>query len=274
MAIGIRDQPLTTIGIIPARYASQRLPAKPLIDLLGKPMVQRVYEQAMKARKLDRVIVATDDRRIEQAVKAFGGDVLMTPADLRSGSDRVAAVAKSLAADMYVNIQGDEPLIPPGLIDEAVETLERDSGAVVGTMARRLESPADLSNPGVVKVVFDRRGHALYFSRSPIPHVRDESDLTRWPSSAVIYKHVGIYVYRREFLLRFAIMEESSLERAEKLEQLRILEAGETIAVGTTVHDSIPVDTPADIDRVLQILKSSASPSPSKSVLKDSSHGS
>lgn len=267
---------MTTIGIIPARYASQRLPAKPLLDLLGKPMVQRVYEQAMKARKLDRVIVATDDRRIEQAVKAFGGEVLMTRADVVSGSDRVAAVAKSLAAELYVNIQGDEPLIPPALIDEAVETLERDSGAVVGTLARRLESPDDLSNPGVVKVVFDRRGHALYFSRSPIPHVRDENDLSRWPSSAAMYKHIGIYVYRREFLLRFALMEASPLERAEKLEQLRILEAGETIAVGTTLHDTVPVDTPADVERVLHILKSSPLHLSSSSFVpsKDSSHGS
>lgn len=262
---------MPTIAIIPARYASQRLPAKPLIDLLGKPMVQRVYEQAAKAKMVDRVIVATDDRRIEQTVKAFGGDVIMTPGDIKSGSDRVAAVAREIPADVYVNVQGDEPLIPPELIDQAVKTLERDAGAVVGTMARALETPADLANPAVVKVVFDRRGHALYFSRSAIPHVRDEADPKRWLSSAKFWKHIGIYVFRREFLLRFALMEESPLERAEKLEQLRILEAGETIAVGTTTHDSIPVDTQADVDRVLNILRSSH---PNTVLSKDSSHGS
>lgn len=262
---------MAVIGIIPARYASQRLPAKPLIDLLGKSMVQRVYEQAAQAQAVDRVIVATDDRRIEQTVKAFGGEVMMTSGDIRSGSDRVAAVAREIPADVYVNIQGDEPLIPPGLIDQAVSTLERDPGAVVGTMARKLDSPEDLANPAVVKVVFDRRGHALYFSRSAIPHVRDERDQKRWPSSATFWKHIGIYVFRREFLLRFALMEESPLERAEKLEQLRILEAGETIAVGTTTHDSIPVDTQEDVDRVLGILRSQK---PNTVLSKDSLHGS
>jgi 3-deoxy-manno-octulosonate cytidylyltransferase (CMP-KDO synthetase) len=261
---------MNIIGVIPARYASQRLPAKPLIDLLGKPMVQWVYEQARKARRLDRVLVATDDARIERAVKAFGGEVLVTSAEIKSGSDRVAAVAQSVPGDLYVNIQGDEPLIPPELIDEAVDALLNDREAVAGTMARKLDSAEDLNNPAVVKVVFDRRGHALYFSRSAIPHVRDQNDHMRWLSSAPVYKHIGIYVFQRDFLLRFATMEESPLERAEKLEQLRILEAGETIAVGTTGHDSIPVDTQADVERVAQILKSSSL----KSVLsKDSAHG-
>ncbi len=258
------------IGVIPSRYASQRLPAKALVDLLGKTMVQRVYEQAMGAMMLDRVIVATDDARIENVVRSFGGEVVMTSPDIPSGSDRVAAVAKVVQGDIFVNIQGDEPLIPAALIDQAVNALVRDSAAVVGTAAKRIQSHEELSNPAVVKVVFDRHHHALYFSRSVIPHVRDKQHQSEWPSAAALYKHIGIYVFRREFLLEFSAMGESPLEKAEKLEQLRILEAGRIIAVAVTDHDSIPIDTQDDVERVLEVLKSSAT----LHLPKDSLHGS
>ena len=258
------------IGVIPSRYASQRLPAKALVDLLGRTMVQRVYEQAKKARTLSRVIVATDDARIESVVKSFGGEVVMTSPDIASGSDRVAAVAEKVQGDIFVNIQGDEPLIPPALIDQAVQGLVKDPPAVVGTAAKRIQSADELSNPAVVKVVFDRNGHALYFSRSVIPHVRDKQHQAEWPSAAAIYKHIGIYVFRRDFLLEFSAMGQSPLEKAEKLEQLRILESGHKIAVAITEYDSIPIDTQEDVERVLKVLKSF----PPQHSSKESFHGS
>jgi len=259
-------KPEAIIGVIPARYDSQRLPAKALIDLMGKPMVQRVYEQASRARLLNRVVVATDDKRIEKAVQGFGGEVVMTSRDIRSGSDRVAAVARSLQGDVFVNIQGDEPLIQPEMIDEAIQALLKDDEAVVSTLARRIRSADELHNPAVVKVVFDRKFHAMYFSRSVIPHVRNQPDISKWPEEAALFKHVGIYVFRREFLLTYSTMERSALEQAENLEQLRIVEAGETIAVGRTERDSIPVDTEEDVKRVLEILKN---PTPQTKLLKD-----
>ena len=243
------------VGVIPSRYASQRLPAKPLVDLNGKPMVQRVYEQSRKASLLDRVIVATDDERIVSAVRDFGGEVMLTSAEIRSGSDRVAAVAERVPADFYVNIQGDEPLIAPAMIDEAVRLLLEDEGAVVGTLVRPLESPEDLRSPHVVKAVISTSGRAMYFSRSPIPHVRDEADAGRWPGQHQFYKHIGLYVYRAAFLRTFVRLPESRLERAERLEQLRILEHGYAIRVGVTNYDSIPVDTPADAERVRALLR-------------------
>jgi 3-deoxy-manno-octulosonate cytidylyltransferase (CMP-KDO synthetase) len=244
------------IAVIPARYASQRLPAKPLIDLLGKSMIQRVYEQASKASLLSQVVVATDDDRIAAAVRAFGGEVIMTSETIRSGSDRVAAIAGILPADIFVNIQGDEPLISPHMIDEAVRVVLDDPDADVGTLARRIESPSDLFNPAVVKVILGTDRTALYFSRSAIPFVRDEADQSQWLRHHLFYKHVGIYVFRRSFLLKYPSLSESTLERTEKLEQLRILEHGYRIKVGVTDFESISVDTPEDVGRVIEVLKS------------------
>jgi 3-deoxy-manno-octulosonate cytidylyltransferase (CMP-KDO synthetase) len=248
-------KPPRVVGVIPARYASQRLPAKPLLDLLGKTMVQRVYEQAKKARRLNQVIVATDDERIAVAVRAFGGDVVVTPPEIKSGSDRVAAVAARNDGDIFLNIQGDEPLIKPQMIDQAAEILIDDPGALVGTLAKRIESLEELLNPGIVKVVVDKNSCALYFSRSVIPFIRDDRDSSIWLAKRTFYKHIGLYVFRKDFLLGFAKMPESSLEQSEKLEQLRILENGYKIKVGFTEHDSIPIDTRADADRVIDILK-------------------
>lgn len=248
------------IGVIPARYASQRLPAKPLIDLLGKSMIRRVFDQAKKATSLHRVIVATDDRRIEEAVKAFGGDVVMTSPEMKSGSDRVAAVAQREEGDIFVNIQGDEPLIASAMIDEAVQVLLDDPQADVGTLVKAITSESELINPGVVKVVLDTRGRALYFSRSVIPWIRDSNNPLDWLKHHPFYKHIGLYVFRRESLRRFTALPEGDLERAEKLEQLRILENGSTIKVGFTQYESIPVDTPEDAERVMMLIRQQEKP--------------
>jgi 3-deoxy-manno-octulosonate cytidylyltransferase (CMP-KDO synthetase) len=218
-------------------------------------MVQRVYEQAKKAKRLDQVVVATDDERIAAVVRAFGGEVVITPPELKSGSDRVAAIAARNDGDIFLNIQGDEPLIAPEMIDQAAEILIDDSSVLVGTLAKRIESHAELTNPGIVKVVVDKNSYALYFSRSVIPYIRDEQESTNWLARRTFYKHIGLYVFRKGFLQGFAKMPESSLEQSEKLEQLRILENGYRIKIGFTEHDSIPIDTRADADRVIELLK-------------------
>lgn len=244
------------IGVIPARFASQRLPGKPLVDLLGKPLVQRVYEQAKKATLLDRVIVAADDDRIMQAVQAFGGEAVMTSTNIMSGSDRVAAVAEKIDGEIFVNIQGDEPLIAPEMIDQGIRLLLEDASVLVGTLAKKIETAEEITNPNVVKVVMERNGYALYFSRSPIPHLRDGGEYRRWIESGIYYKHIGLYIFRKSFLEKYALMKESPLERIEKLEQLRIIENGYRIKVEETVFDSIPVDTKEDVEKVKAILKS------------------
>jgi 3-deoxy-manno-octulosonate cytidylyltransferase (CMP-KDO synthetase) len=241
---------LKIIGIIPSRYASQRLPAKPLADIHGKPMVQRVYERAKRSRLLTDVIVATDDKRIESAVKKFGGNAVMTPESIQSGSDRVAFVARSLDADVIVNVQGDEPLIEPAMIDQTIQLLIDDAAAVVGTAVKKITSLDELLTPNIVKVVIDKNSFALYFTRSLVPFVRDSAEVTNWLKRAVFYKHFGIYVYRSSFLQQYTSLASTPLERAEKLEQLRILEHGFRIKVAITEFDSIPVDTQEDLDRV------------------------
>jgi 3-deoxy-manno-octulosonate cytidylyltransferase (CMP-KDO synthetase) len=238
------------VAVIPARYGSERLPGKPLADIAGKPMIQHVVERVRKASLVQEVIVATDDERIAAAVRSFGGRAVMTDPALRSGTDRIAMVARELAdAGIVVNVQGDEPLIHPGMVDEAVRPLLGDSGLNVATLVHRITDPADLENPAVVKVVLDHHLNCLYFSRSLIPFARDipvGERLLRAP----YWKHVGLYVFRRAFLLRFASLPQTSLERAEKLEQLRILEHGERIRASVTEHESQPVDTPGDLERV------------------------
>ncbi len=246
---------MNIIGVIPARYGSQRLPAKPLIELDGKPMVQRVYERAAQSKLLTRIVVATDDERIANVVRAFGGEVVMTSAKIASGSDRVAAVAKETEGDVFVNVQGDEPLLHPEMIDEAIRVVVDDPAAQVGTLAKTIGSESDLINPAVVKVVLDANGYALYFSRSVIPWMRDSLNPLDWLKHHTFYKHIGLYVFRRELLIKFSELPESSLERAEKLEQLRLLEAGYRIKVGLTQYDSIPIDTGEDVERVLNILR-------------------
>lgn len=246
---------MRTTVIIPARYASTRFPGKPLADLCGKPMIQWVYERASLCAFIDEVIVATDDDRIAEAVRAFGGRFAMTRPDHPTGTDRLAEVAKNLTTDLIVNVQGDEPLIEPAMIEAAVLPLRDDSGIFMGTLKTPLGSLEEYLNPNVVKVVTDREGFALYFSRAPIPYPRDHVDQlnTRWADLPVA-KHVGLYVYRREFLLTYAAMTETPLEQQEKLEQLRVLEHGYKIRVAETALTAQGVDTPEDLARIRRLL--------------------
>jgi 3-deoxy-manno-octulosonate cytidylyltransferase (CMP-KDO synthetase) len=235
------------VGVIPARYGSTRLPGKPLADLGGKPVIQRTYERACQA--LDRVIVATDDERVLAAVSDFGGQVVMTRSDHSCGSERVAEVVASLDCDIVVNIQGDEPFIDPLMIEEAVAPLLVDPALVMSTLSRAITSEEDLQNPSVVKVVTDQRGNALYFSRSVIPHPRHR-EFCRWR------EHVGLYVYRKEFLLEYVQWPPTPLEQAESLEQLRVLENGFSIrVVETQLGRGAPcIDTPEDLVRAHEYL--------------------
>ena len=243
-------------AVIPARYASTRFPGKPLADLCGKPMIQWVCEGAARCPLIDQVLVATDDERIAAAVRAFGGTAVMTRADHPTGTDRLAEVAAGLESDLIVNVQGDEPLIDPKMIEAAVRPLLADPAIPMGTLKTKLTSLEEFHNPNVVKVVTDRRGFALYFSRAPIPHPRDFSEQleSRWRELATA-KHVGLYVYRRDFLLAFPKLEPTPLEEQEKLEQLRALEHGHRIFVAETAMAAQGVDTPEDLERVKKVFK-------------------
>lgn len=243
-------------AIIPARYASTRFPGKPLADLGGKPMIQWVCEGASRCPLIDQVLVATDDARIAAAVAAFGGTAVMTRTDHPTGTDRLAEVATRLASDLIVNVQGDEPLIDPAMITAAVEPLLADPAIPMATLQTPLTSLEEFRNPNVVKVVTDQLGFALYFSRAPIPYPRDFADqlAARWVELATA-KHVGLYAYRRDFLLRFPTLKPTPLEEQEKLEQLRALEHGYRIRVVTTAHGAQGVDTPEDLERVRCLLR-------------------
>ena len=240
---------MKVLGVIPARYASSRFEGKALADLLGKPMIQHVYQRASKAKTLDRLIVATDDRRIFGAVERFGGEVVMT-AEHPTGTDRIAEIARGTDAEILVNVQGDEPLIEPAMIDEAVEPVLKDSSIDLGTLAHRIHSEAEYLNPNVVKVVMDRSGFAMYFSRSPVPHIKSGG----WSEDVPIYRHVGLYVYRRHALLDFAQAPPSPFEMLEGLEQLRFLENGHRMKVVETCYKSVGVDTPEDLETVKRVM--------------------
>jgi 3-deoxy-manno-octulosonate cytidylyltransferase (CMP-KDO synthetase) len=244
---------MNILGIIPARHASTRFPGKPLALIAGKPLVQHVVEQCQKARTLREVIVATDDARIAKAAKKFCR-VEMTRADHPSGSDRIAEVAARCACDAVVNIQGDEPLIDPAVIDVVAGALARDE---MSTAATPIKNPADYDNPNVVKVVVNAAGRALYFSRRTIPYLREAASrsVSEQLAAFVFLKHLGIYGYRRETLLRLVKFPVSPLEGAEKLEQLRALENGIQIAVVKVDYDSVGVDVPEDVKRVEAILR-------------------
>jgi 3-deoxy-manno-octulosonate cytidylyltransferase (CMP-KDO synthetase) len=242
---------MSTAIIIPARYASSRLPAKPLLCETGKYLIQHVYERAC-ASKADAVIVATDDQRIYAAVRSFGGNVCMTRDDHPSGTDRVAEVAEQLKADIIVNLQGDEPLIEPETLDLLPRLLAEDAGAEMATLAVPITSLEQWRDPNCVKLVRDAQGRALYFSRSPIPFVRDgEPDLRKQPS--LFLQHLGLYAYRRRFLLELAKLPPEPLEQTEKLEQLRVLALGHRIQVGIVPQAHRGVDTPSDYARFVEL---------------------
>jgi 3-deoxy-manno-octulosonate cytidylyltransferase (CMP-KDO synthetase) len=239
------------VVVIPARYGAKRLPGKPLIQLAGKPMVQRVYERAKLAKTASRIIVATDDDRILQAVKGFGGEALMTRADHRTGTERVAEIAAHVEGDVFVNVQGDEPLLDPVAVDTAVNALLEEPNADVATVATPIKIPADIMDPNVVKTVLDFDGNALYFSRAPVPWVRDTANKIQVRH----LKHLGLYVFQRAALLEYPTLPQGELERIEQLEQLRWMENGVKIRVAEVEHDAVSVDVPEDVARVEKLLQ-------------------
>jgi 3-deoxy-manno-octulosonate cytidylyltransferase (CMP-KDO synthetase) len=267
---------MKVLGVIPARYASTRFMGKPLVDIQGKTMIQRVYEQAKKAKSLTKVVVATDDDRIYQHVLSFGGEVVMTSDAHQSGTDRCAEASDKVNTDMIinslgqektpvfygfkpvrekvtfdavVNIQGDEPFIDPSQIDKVVEILKNTEGGGIATLAIPLKNLADIQNPNMVKVVFDAQGKAVYFSRSPIPYVR-HIPLEEWHMSNAFFKHIGLYAYTKSVLREIAQLSPSRLEKLETLEQLRWLENGYAISVGITDIETIGIDTPEDLEKI------------------------
>lgn len=242
---------MQALGVIPARYGSTRLEGKPLVDIIGKPMIQHVYENVTRSSILDDVIVATDDSKIKKVVEGFGGKAVLTSPDYTTGTDRVAEVARNLDVQVVVNIQGDEPFINPEMINEVAEPLLRDKNILMGTLMHKIKNEEDLSNPNVVKVVTDKWGFALYFSRSLIPYPR-RSEGHR------AFEHIGIYSYQKDFLLKFAELKPTPLETSESLEQLRALENGYRIKVVLTKQKyiALSVDTPEDLEKARVFAKS------------------
>lgn len=237
------------LGVIPARFASTRLMGKPLAEIGGKPMIQHTYESAKKSKLLNDLVVAVDDQKVYDVVKSFGGNAIMTSADFQTGSDRIAYVAEQYkGAEIIINIQGDEPFIDGRMIDQAIEPLLFDHSVHVSTLAKKITTVQELRAPSIPKVVFDYNNLALYFSRSPIPFVREASTDLQAIQMAEIYKHIGLYVYRRESLFQFTACQPTDLELTEKLEQLRMLENGIKIKIVTTDFESISVDTPEDLE--------------------------
>lgn len=241
---------MKAVAVIPARFEASRLPGKVLVDILGKPMVQHVYERALAAHRVERVIVACDDDRIRDAVEGFGGEARLTSPGHESGTDRIAEVAHGLDADVVVNVQGDEPMLDPRDIDLAVEGLVESDDCPMATLITPITLADELDDPACVKAVIDRRGHALYFSRASIPFCRDIRPMIDQP----IYKHIGLYAFRRSFLLDYATWKPTPLQRAEGLEQLRVLENGHPIRCVETPRHSIGVDTPADLERARALM--------------------
>jgi 3-deoxy-manno-octulosonate cytidylyltransferase (CMP-KDO synthetase) len=243
--------PRKILGVIPARFASSRFPGKVLSRIASKTMLQHVYERVSMARYLTSTMIATDDQRVYDAARSFGARVRMTRDDHLSGTDRVAEVASAENAEIIVNIQGDEPLIDPAAIDAAILPMVHEPEIVMGTLKKRIEDPREITDPNVVKVVTDLQGDAIYFSRCAIPFHRDADLDTRY------FKHVGLYVYQRDFLLGYSALGVGPLEQAERLEQLRALENGYRIRVVETEYESLGVDTPEDLERVSRLFEAS-----------------
>ena len=241
---------MNVIGVIPARYDSVRFPGKALAEIDGRPMIQHVYERASRSRSLTEVVVACDDERIRDAAAAAGARVIMTRSDHACGTDRIVEAVQGIEADIIVNIQGDEPLIQPDIIDTLVACLGEDSQQVMATVVKKIEDPQEIADPNVVKVVLDKQNFAIYFSRSPIPYNRAGTQLT-------YHKHLGIYAYTKPFLLIYAALPKTALEQAECLEQLRAIEHGFKIKTVATQHESIGVDTPEDLAKVTALINES-----------------
>jgi len=254
-----KEAPMRVLAVIPARYGSTRFEGKPLADILGKPMIQHVYEGLSESNLIERIVVATDDQRIVEAVQSFGGNAVMTSPHHRAGTDRVAEVARRFKAEIIANVQGDEPLIKGRTVDRAIRPLLTDDTLLMSTLVTRFQDRKDWVSPNTAKVVVDRKGYALYFSRAPIPFPRD-SNMGQPPSLSVApeepfpteaFKHIGVYVFRRRFLFQYAKMSPTPLENLEKLEQLRVLEHGYRIKVAAVDYEPLCVDTPEDLERVI-----------------------
>jgi 3-deoxy-manno-octulosonate cytidylyltransferase (CMP-KDO synthetase) len=238
---------MKTLAVIPARLASTRLPEKPLVEVGGKPLVVRVLEQVKRCGKVDRILVATDSERIAEIVRKNGGEAVLTPPDLKSGGDRVAFVAAGHPeAEVVLNVQVDDPLVGPDMVDPLIGALSEDPEVRLALLSKRIENEEEIASPNIVKMVFDQKGRALYFSRSPIPYPRNPG--------AVYYKHIGPYAWRRDFLLEFSRWEQTPLEKVESLEMLRVLEKGFAIRCVETFRDTVEIDTPADVEALEKIL--------------------
>ena len=241
------------IAIIPARYASTRLRGKVLKDICGKPMIQHVYERVSNVLSVRKVIIATDDKRILQTAQKFGANAEMSPKNCKSGTDRIAWVVKKMPdikeEDIIINVQGDEPLVAPQAIEKLAKTISKDTDIYMSSLMTKISDINELTSPDVVKVVVDKDNFALYFSRSTIPFSRDKVE------TDIFYKHLGMYAYRKHFLLKYSKMHQTYLEKIEKLEQLRVLEHGYRIKMAETEFDSISVDTPADLEKVLSLFR-------------------
>lgn len=237
------------IGVIPARYKSSRFPGKPLVDICGKPMIYWVYRQAMKVKEFDEVYVATDDERIRAACEKYGMKVIMTSGKHNTGSDRVAEVAEKTDGDLYVNVQGDEPVINPEMIREVISIFQEDETVYFGSLKKEITDPDEIQASSTVKVVTDDKGDAMYFSRSVIPSNRKDGKLAR------VFRHVGIYAYKKEFLLKFAAMEQTELELGEGIEPLRAMQKGYKMRLRETTYSSIGVDLPEHVALVEQIVQ-------------------
>ena len=236
------------IAVIPARYASTRFEGKPLAMIMGKPMIQHVYERAVRSGSVDEVVVATDDERIERCVREFGGKVVMTSSSHHTGTDRIAEVARKSTADIIVNVQGDEPLLDPNMIEEVIAPLIKDSEISVVTLASRITDPADFVDLSNVKVVMDPRCNVLFMSRAPIPHPKSREHYC-------VHKQIGLYAFRREYLIAFAAMRQTPLEVIEGVELLRVIESGHKLRAAITECRTYSVDTPADLAEVIRIMK-------------------
>ena len=240
---------MKTLAVIPARYASTRLPGKPLVEIAGVPLVVRVLRNVLSCKSVDKVVVATDDPRIAEVVTQNGGEFVMTPPELPSGGDRVAYVARNIPSDYVINVQVDDPLVGADMIEPLVEALDADSSVMLALLVKRIEKKEELEDASVVKAVFDRNFRALYFSRCAIPYPRNDG--------GVWHKHIGPYGWRRDFLLEFAKSEQTPLEKTESLEMLRVLEMGHSIQCIPTARDTIEIDTPQDLVKIEEFLKSS-----------------
>ena len=244
------------VAVIPARWESSRLKGKILADINGKPMIQHVWERVKKAHNVDEVVIAVDKDKVQKVVEAFGAKTVFTSPEQPSGTDRIAEVASTIDADVYINVQGDEPMIHPMMVDELAQVFQYEKNVQMATLVKRIQREQDVYDPNVVKCVMDRKGYALYFSRSPIPYIRADN-AEKIDVSGKYFKHVGLYSYTKDFLFTYTNLPKSILESDEKLEQLRVLEHGYKIKTIETRYETIGVDTQEDLDRVREILKNS-----------------